>query len=329
MGVGKMIQDNKLPDNELPEYGIMFVNVVTPLHNGSGEGLGFVDNPILRERTTQFPIIQASSIKGVLRDSYEERGSQCVELLFGPPPGKGEKHSGAISFGDGQILAFPVRSVKGCFAWITSPHVLWRFYKKLCLMGLEKQFPELTESMTQVRSGLNNALICPSGNNELCLQKNKIFLEEFPVTCVDSDEFENIAKVIGEKVYGNVKDSFLKSEFEKKLVLLDDDTFRYFITNATEIVPNIRIGENGTTKDGSLRYTEYLPSESIMYSTMIYEKSRKKDTPLKAKDIMDYFKKDFPDQSAIQIGGDATTGKGIVKLSLLNLPPNDIVSKQS
>jgi CRISPR-associated protein Cmr4 len=62
---------------------------------------------------------------------------------------------------------------------------------------------------------------------------------------------------------------------------------------------------------------------------MIYEKSRKKDTPLKAKDIMDYFKKDFPDQSAIQIGGDATTGKGIVKLSLLNLPPNDIVSKQS
>jgi len=316
-------------NNELPEYGILFVNVVTPLHNGSGEGLGFVDNPILRERTTQFPIIQASSIKGVLRDSYEERASPDVELLFGPSPGEGEKHSGAISFGDGQILAFPVRSVKGCFAWITSPHVLWRFYEKLCLMGLDTQFPKLADSMKQIHSGLSEAMICPSGKNELCMQNSKIFLEEFPVTCVESEGIENIAKIIGEKVYEKAEDSFLKSEFGKKLVLLDDDTFRYFITNATEIVPNIRIGDSGTTEDGSLRYTEYLPSETIMYSTLIYEKSRKKDNPLNAKGIKDNFTKGLSDLLAIQIGGDATTGKGIVKLSLLNLSPNDTVSKQS
>ncbi|MCC4766891.1 type III-B CRISPR module RAMP protein Cmr4 [Methanosarcina sp. DH1] len=313
-------------DNELPEYEIMFVNVVTPLHNGSGEGLGFVDNPILRERTTQFPIIQASSIKGVLRDSYDERGSPYVELFFGPPPGKGEKHSGAISFGDGQILAFPVRSVRGCFVWITSPHVLWRFYEKLCLMRLETQFPKINDSMKQIHSGLKKAMICPSGKNELCMQKEtEIFLEEFPVTFVESVEIENIAKVIGEKVYGNVEDSFLKSEFEKKLVLLDDDTFRYFITNATEIVPNIRIGDSGTTKDGSLRYTEYLPSETIMYSTLIFEKSRKEDQPLKATDVKRNFTKNPP--LTIQIGGDATIGKGIVKLSLPSLQANNLADK--
>jgi CRISPR-associated protein Cmr4 len=316
-------------NSELPEYGVIFVNVVTPLHNGSGEGLGFVDNPILRERTTQFPVIQASSIKGVLRDLFEERASPDVELLFGPSPIEGEKHSGAISFGDGQILAFPIRSVKGCFVWITSPHVLWRFYEKICLMGLDIRFPKLTDSMKQIHSGVIKARICPSGKDELCLQNRKIFLEEFPVTCMESTEIENIAKVIGEKVYEKEEDSFLRSEFGKKLVLLNDDTFRYFITNATEIVPNIRIGDSGTTEDGSLRYTEYLPAETIMYSTLIYEKSRKKDNPLKAKDIKDKFTEGLSDRLVIQIGGDATTGKGIVKLSLINLPSNETVSKQS
>ena len=171
-------------ENKLREYDIMFVNVVTPLHNGSGEGLGIIDNPILRERTTQFPIIQASSIKGVLRDSYEERGSSDergpidFDMLFGPSPGNGEKHSGAISFGDGQILAFPVRSVRGCFAWITSPHVLWRFYERLCMMGMESLSSKLNDPLKKVHSGLNKSMVCPSGKNELYMPRTtQIFLE--------------------------------------------------------------------------------------------------------------------------------------------------------
>ncbi|OEU43546.1 type III-B CRISPR module RAMP protein Cmr4 [Methanosarcina sp. Ant1] len=313
-------------ENKLHEYDIMFVNVVTPLHNGSGEGLGIVDNPILRERTTQFPIIQASSIKGVLRDSYEERGSIDFDMLFGPSPGNGEKHSGAISFGDGQILAFPVRSVRGCFAWITSPHVLWRFYERLCLMDMESLSSKLTNPLKKVHSGLNKAMVSPSGKKELYMPKTtQIFLEEFPITCEDSQEIEIIAKVIGEKVYG--KDSFLKSEFEKKFVLVDDDIFRYFVTNATEIVPNIRIGDSGTTVDGSLRYTEYLPSETIMYSTLIFERSRKKDCALSATEVKNNFVKYLP--TVIQIGGDETTGKGITRLSLSNLSVNGIAGEKS
>lgn len=118
----------------------------------------------------------------------------------------------------------------------------------------------------------------------------------------------------------------MKSEFEKKLVLVDDDTFRYFVTNATEIVPNIRIGDSGTTEDGSLRYTEYLPSETIMYSTLIFERSRKKECLLSATEIKNNFVKYLP--AVIQIGGDETTGKGIAKLSLSNLPLNGIAGEK-
>jgi CRISPR-associated protein Cmr4 len=118
----------------------------------------------------------------------------------------------------------------------------------------------------------------------------------------------------------------LKGEFEKKLVLVDDDTFRYFVTNATEIIPNIRIGDTGTTEDGSLRYTEFLPSETIMYSTLIFERSRKKDFSLNATEVMETFFSSF--LSVIQIGGDETTGKGIVKLSFSNSQETDIEGKK-
>ena len=303
----------------MSEYGIMFMNSITPLHNGSGEGLGIVDKPIMRERTTQFPVIQASSIKGVLRDAYGEDDNVDVITLFGPTTQHGEDHAGAISFGDGQIMAFPVRSFKGCFAWITSPLVLWRFYQKINITGRQNSFPALKALIDKIQFGLSNAMICPKGRGALLVGdesgQGKLLLEEFPINCDDSNELKEFAEEISTKVYGNNIDGFLKSEFEKKLVVLDDDTFTYFVTNATEIIPNIRIGKNGTTEKGSLRYTEYLPSETIMYSTLIFDKSRKDDRDATA--IKTCFINKFTAKNIIQIGGDETTGKGIVELALV------------
>ncbi len=306
----------------MKEYDLMFVNVITPLHNGSGEGLGIVDNPIMRERTTQFPIIQATSIKGVLRDAYEEKNNNNVVALFGPPPGKGEEHAGAVTFGDGQILAFPVRSLKGCFVWITSPLVLWRFYQMVNIIdnGQSPQsFPNLSPLIAEIHSSI--AKICPSGKMDIALESNQrkngevnVFLEEFSIKCIESNKLEAFSKEISPKIYDNV-DTFLKTEFEKKLVVLDDDTFRYFVTNATEIVPNIRIGKNGTTEIGSLRYTEFLPSETIMYSILSFDKARTKNNQLDATKVKEEFFK--TKLNIIQLGGDETTGKGIVKIALL------------
>jgi len=46
---------------------MLYVYVETPLHAGSGRGLGGVDLPIQRERVTGYPVVQASSLKGKLR----------------------------------------------------------------------------------------------------------------------------------------------------------------------------------------------------------------------------------------------------------------------
>ena len=42
----------------------------TPLHVGAGASVGAIDQPIIRERHTGFPIIPGSSLKGVLADLW-------------------------------------------------------------------------------------------------------------------------------------------------------------------------------------------------------------------------------------------------------------------
>jgi len=305
----------------MKEYDMMFMNIITPLHNGSGEGVGIVDNSIMRERTTQFPVIQSTSIKGVLRDEY--KSSSDVIPMFGPEGNRASVHAGAISFGDGNIFAFPVRSVKGCFVWVTSPLVLWRLYQKISIVGesMSILLQSLKDLIENIHSPAATAKICPLGADEILFEvaaaDKKLLLEEFPISCEGSAVLEVFAKKMGDVIFRDENECFFKN-FIKKLVVLDDDAFRYFVTNATEIIPNIEIGENGTTVDGTLRYTEYLPSETIMYSTLTFDKAKNRDRhlvdPNKVKEkFVEFFQNNIQN---IQIGGNETTGKGIVKLTL-------------
>jgi CRISPR-associated protein Cmr4 len=52
---------------------VMFLYTETPLHAGSGSSVSYVDLPIQRERHTQYPMVQASGVKGAVRDTCEER----------------------------------------------------------------------------------------------------------------------------------------------------------------------------------------------------------------------------------------------------------------
>src|SRR5207244_3678321 len=125
----------------------------TPLHVGAGSSVGAIDQPIQRERHTGFPIIPASSLKGTFADQWEanleqgdgekkkkflrvttkknDRDEDVVDealtsaWLFGSNNDKAA-FTGAIQFGEARLLAFPIRSARGSFAWITSPLLLRR-----------------------------------------------------------------------------------------------------------------------------------------------------------------------------------------------------------
>src|SRR5690606_19338147 len=91
---------------------------------------------------TGFPVIPGSSLKGVLLQAAREkwgdpRSSEIpdeAKLLFGTADKIEENgetkqvaNAGCVQIMEAKVLAFPVRSLAGCFAWVTCPTVLQRF----------------------------------------------------------------------------------------------------------------------------------------------------------------------------------------------------------
>ncbi|MCG0313652.1 MAG: type III-B CRISPR module RAMP protein Cmr4, partial [Calditerricola sp.] len=99
----------------------LFLTCETPLHAGTGQDLGIVDLPIQRERMTAFPKVEASGIKGSLREhlsTVKRMDTKMVDELFGPERLTDETaHMAALGFTDARLLLFPVRAMKGVFAW--------------------------------------------------------------------------------------------------------------------------------------------------------------------------------------------------------------------
>src|SRR5581483_3749204 len=132
---------------------ILFLFTRTPLHVGAGSSVGAIDQPIQRERHTGFPIIPASSLKGAFADGWEanleettgetkkkflrvktskkQEGDDILAdalpsaWLFGSNNDKAA-FTGAVQFGEARLLAFPIRSARGSFAWATCPLMLRR-----------------------------------------------------------------------------------------------------------------------------------------------------------------------------------------------------------
>ena len=48
-----------------------WLHAVTPVHVGSGRGIGYIDLPVAREKVTDWPYIPGSSIKGVMADHFD------------------------------------------------------------------------------------------------------------------------------------------------------------------------------------------------------------------------------------------------------------------
>jgi CRISPR-associated protein Cmr4 len=280
-----------------------------------------------------------------LRDCFGEDDAPAVQALFGPPPPKGDSHGGAVNFSDAQLFAFPIRSLKGGFVWATTPLILYRLWRSIEIMGITTNFPKLKALLDTVDASFNNSdrvRICPSGKTALLIGQpgnQRLILEEFPKVTEESTPLEEFAREeMSVKIFSSGS-TFLKNEFEKKLILLPQNSFTYFVSNATEVTPNIRIGDRGITIKGSLRYTEFLPAESILYSMVTFNKPKepggldaetllanmknikvsKNGTELTFDNgeewIKALFERDKP--STIQIGGDETTGKGLVQLSFV------------
>ena len=57
-----------MAEEKKPLVRMYWIHALTPLHVGAGTGVGFIDLPIMREKTTAWPVLPGSAVKGVLAD---------------------------------------------------------------------------------------------------------------------------------------------------------------------------------------------------------------------------------------------------------------------
>lgn len=298
----------------------LFLIALSPVHAGSGSDVGVVDLPIQRERHTDYPKIEASGIKGVFREDYRIQKKLPDELgiIFGPE--KGDGHQSAIGFVDARVLFFPVKSVKGIFAWITCSDVLKKFKEMMTVSGCD-----IADASGAIDIGSIPVNTIANGSEIFMERKNgeettrTVILEEYPFTVRENECLGRFADWFCDNVFCNAPDlSYQKSEFAKRLLVVDNNSFRDFVTLSTEVIPRTKIDPATGTVDakaGSLWYEEYLPVETIMYS-MLMSSQPFTSTELNTADkVMEKIVANWP--SIIQIGGNATIGKGFMKPVLL------------
>lgn len=292
---------------------------LTPLHMGSGSSLSYIDLPIQRERHTSFPIMAASGIKGVFRNLAHRKwdDKEIINIIFGPEDGN--QYSSCISFTDAKILLYPVRSLKGIFAWITCPFVINRFKKEL--ENLTNTNPNSDFNFNKIEDDQ----IIVSKDSLLKITENKVALEEFVFQIInnENDNLKKLTNLIKENIeLDEIKD------LEKRVAIVSDDVFTNFVNYAVEVRTRIKIDQiTGVVEEGALFTLELIPSEAIFYNFLfigepkINNKSNN-DNKIKNDDIKNKFKELFNQNLILQFGGDETIGLGFVKTKMKELNQN-------
>lgn len=341
----------------------LFLICETPLHAGSGSDLGVVDLPIQRERHTSFPKIEGSSLKGALREAFENKSIQNLEKdnsgkysnkevvkeelikinkVFGFDGAaligfsqddisaffkeEEKEFSGCISISDARLLLFPVKSMRGVFAWITCPRVLRQF--EMDMKTKDDSF--LIENLDKYAFNSDDN-ICYTQSTETDLKVDKyVILEEYTfedknntaLVVKDSKHLEGCS--LGQWLCNNqIADAnpYWQEKMKQSIVVLSDDDFKDFVNLSTEVITRNKINNiTGTVSDTGLFTEEYLPTESVLYS-MILAAPEFKENGLSEDDVTCFFK-EVP--NVMQIGGSSTLGKGIVRTTFLTeLSPED------
>lgn len=282
------------------EKKIFAIFTRTPLHVGAGNSVGAIDSPVMRERHTRIPIIPGSSLKGVLADLWLDENRQRSgegKTLFGEDDQKAPKaKAGQLLVGEARVLAFPVRSAKGSFAWITCPLALRRLERDA---GLELNMDSL--------DGLREDQ-CAASSDEVILGGGMVVLEEYRFSCLKKE----ISALAGALV--KLSADPVWQEVGNRLVVVNDEMFSYFVEQACEVVTRIRIDdETGTVAAGALFNQEQVPSETMFYAVLGAEKQREHS----AADALGEVREKLESVgNVLQIGGDETIGLGYCTVTL-------------
>lgn len=287
---------------------LTLVHAMSPLHAGTGQSVGAIDLPIARERPTGIPLIPGSSIKGSLRARSQGRDSQMTRDVFGPDTASSSDHAGSVQFSDAHLLLLPVRSVRGTFAWVTSPYLIRKFARGAREAGLDLARLPGSPGMDKC-CVLENTLTIPGGDPP------KVVLEDLDFLVEPAQQETLRAFVID---LGNVLFPEGSTDFQdwrrtlvERICLVHDDVMSFLLETATEVNAHIRLNnEAKTVERGGLWYQESLPAETVLAGLVVAAsvKAVNGRSERQASELIDHVVS--LTNGLVQLGGKATTGQG-------------------
>lgn len=258
----------------------------TSIHAGSGQAAGGIDLPVAREKTTDYPVILGSSLKGALRDRAEQVwgiGNHRVREVFGDP-----EKAGDVSVSDARLLLLPVRSLNGHFRWVTCPYLLERYRRDRELAGMSGELLTLPEI------GSAQALACSSGT---------LFLEELTFEAAEADLVPVVREIAPLILHAPVRERLLNG-----LAIVRDDDFAYFARFGLPVnARNVLDDDTKTSKN--LWYEETVPPDSLFYALLMARPGRVGAL----RELAAVFDK----RPYLQVGGNETIGQGWCAVSWL------------
>lgn len=263
------------------------IETISNLHVGSGEtNQGVVDNLVQRDAITNFPVINASSLKGALRQHFLELSQQkdteinetFINHVFGSSiNNKGRdtdnQKAGAYRFFDARLLSIPVRSDKSLYLMATCPLVLKDFCETVRLLNISLETPNFSE----------------------------IHVDESPIVLDAAYKDAMIEDIDMKTEYKQIQNFSLLTGTPS--VLLSDIMFnRICDDNHLPVIARNYL-DNGQSKN--LWYEQVVPRFSRFYFTiMVPDEDKEFDTFNTALT-----------SSLVQIGGNASVGNGLCRLS--------------
>jgi CRISPR-associated protein Cmr4 len=282
------------------ERRLYIIIAKTNMHAGSGEtSPGLVDNRVQRDVLSGLPNINASALKGALREYHShiweenQKKNDHIRYIFGSDSftGKDKKpedknhQAGAFRFFNANLLSIPVRSNVRPYYHATSPEVL-------------RELINTIETFDYPAPGkLKKSLTALLETYETMKKENKT--KKLPARVFDGSKgvvLEDFNIPVENKEPGDIDLELLERLTGSPLALLSTGDFKEICSDYHLPLIARNNLENGRSKN--LWHEQVVPRESRFYFCLL--KPHKENKP----DLE--FRQDLP----VQVGGNATIGYG-------------------
>lgn len=345
---------------------MLFLYAETPAHPGTGESQT-ADLAIQRNETSSWPIVYSSSLKGGLRSAsphettadkwkriiafgydLSEQGGDDADGGGDPAPEGAEtaaangairlevkdRPRGALSINEANIIAFPVVSLAGVFAWITCAEALRTLQRTWLRLpdapmpaACAWQPPVLSEQQAVWKTG--SALEVGGDQKRLVLQDAVLEPYGGEKAKDAQDGLKAFAKwLAGQALQGQPAGSVAR--LKDALVLVNDTTFTNLVAGGIHVVTRVKLSdETGTVEQGPWD-EELLPAETILFAPILAEAANLPKSVAAAPaltdagSVLDYFGRKVVSRDGkprhVQLGAGATVGWGFMAATLNPAP---------